>query len=131
MAKTSRTTAICQGIWLRADAPSRHRHAAPKTAIESMNLEGVTVVTLSACETGLGKVAGGEGLLGLQRSFQAAGARAVVASLWKVDDQGTQMLMVEFCKNLWEKKVPKLETLREARVRKWLWNSENNSWSHN
>jgi CHAT domain-containing protein len=84
--------------------------------INSMNLEGVTLVTLSACETGLGKVAGGEGLLGLQRGFQVAGARAVVASLWKVDDQGTQTLMVEFYKNLWEKKLPKLEALREAQL---------------
>ena len=71
---------------------------------------------LSACETGLGKTAGGEGLLGLQRAFQSAGARTVVASLWKVDDQGTQTLMVEFYKNLWEKKLSKLEALRQAQL---------------
>ena len=61
--------------------------------IGAQNLDGVQLVMLSACETGLGKAAGGEGLLGLQRSFQAAGARAVVASLWKVPDEETKALM--------------------------------------
>jgi CHAT domain-containing protein len=84
--------------------------------IGAQNLDGVQLVVLSACETGLGKSAAGEGVLGLQRSFQAAGARAVVASLWRVDDQATQTLMVEFYKNLWEKKLGKLEALRQAQL---------------
>ena len=85
--------------------------------IGTQNLDGVQLVVLSACETGLGKAAGGEGLLGLQRAFQSAGARTVVASLWSVDDQGTRVLMEEFYKNLWEKKMPKLEALRQAQLK--------------
>jgi CHAT domain-containing protein/Tfp pilus assembly protein PilF len=84
--------------------------------IGTLNLEGVELVMLSACETGLGQTAGGEGLLGLQRAFQTASARTVVASLWEVDDDGTRALMIEFYKNLWERKLGKLEALRQAQL---------------
>ncbi|MGO9601600.1 MAG: CHAT domain-containing protein [Isosphaeraceae bacterium] len=55
-------------------------------------------------------------MLGLQRAFQAAGARAVVASLWKVDDAATSVLMEQFYGNLWSRKLPKLEALRQAQL---------------
>jgi CHAT domain-containing protein len=84
--------------------------------IGALNLTGCELVVLSACETGLGKVAGGEGLLGLQRSFQAAGAKTLVSSLWKVDDAATEALMTEFYRNLWEKKQGKMEALRNAQL---------------
>jgi CHAT domain-containing protein len=84
--------------------------------VEGLDLDGVELVTLSACETGLGEEAGGEGLLGLQRAFQIAGARAVVAGLWQVDDAATRKLMTEFYRNLWEKKLPRLEALRAAQL---------------
>ncbi len=54
------------------------------------------LVTLSACETGLGKEMGGEGLIGLTRAFQYAGARTVLASQWKVADVATSELMTRF-----------------------------------
>ena len=54
------------------------------------------LVTLSACDTGLGKEMGGEGLIGLTRAFQYAGARSVLASLWKVEDRSTAELMKRF-----------------------------------
>jgi tetratricopeptide (TPR) repeat protein/CHAT domain-containing protein len=89
------------------------------TALEvsALDLSQVDTVVLSACETGLGQVAGGEGLLGLQRAFQVAGAKTVVASLWKVDDRSTQLLMKEFYGNLWERKLGKLESLRQAQIK--------------
>jgi hypothetical protein len=88
------------------------------TALEvaEMDLQSAELVVLSACDTGLSVPAGGEGLFGLQRAFQVAGARAVVASLWKVDDEITQQLMSRFYANLWEKRLPPLEALRQAQL---------------
>lgn len=85
--------------------------------IEAASLQGVDLVVLSACETGLGAVAGGEGLTGLQRAFQVAGARTVIASLWKVDDAATQALMTEFYRNLWDRKLGKLDALHQAQLK--------------
>jgi len=84
--------------------------------IAFLPLNGVELVVLSACETGLGEVAGGEGLLGVQRAFQVAGARTTVASLWKVNDAVTRRLIERFYRNLWEKELPRLDALREAQI---------------
>jgi CHAT domain/PDZ domain len=90
------------------------------TALEvsSMDLRGVELAVLSACETGLGQSSGGEGMLGLQRAFQVAGARTTITSLWSVDDAATQTLMVEFYKRLWDKDHPleKLDALRQSQL---------------
>ena len=88
------------------------------TALEvgELDLSGVELATLSACETGLGKTAGGEGVLGLQRAFQTAGARTTVTSLWKIPDDATRSLMIDFYENLWTKKMSKIEALRQAQL---------------
>ncbi len=54
------------------------------------------LVTLSACETGLGKVAKGEGIVGLSRALQYAGANNIIVSLWQVADASTSQMMIEF-----------------------------------
>lgn len=75
----------------------------------------VDLVVLSACETGLGKEVKGEGLIGLVRGFMYAGAPAVIASSWKVDDSATAALMTELYRGLFEGKPPPA-ALREAQV---------------
>jgi CHAT domain-containing protein/Tfp pilus assembly protein PilF len=85
--------------------------------VMSLDLRRCDLVVLSACETGLGRVAEGEGVLGLQRAFHLAGAKTVVTSLWSVSDPATSVLMEQFYKCLWgEKKVSKLEALRQAQL---------------
>jgi CHAT domain-containing protein/tetratricopeptide (TPR) repeat protein len=84
--------------------------------VQALDMRGCELVVLSACDTGLGQIEHGQGVLGLQRAFHAAGARAVVASLWQVNDAATGVLMERFYDNLWTKKLSKLEALRQAQL---------------
>jgi len=64
--------------------------------IANMNLSGVKLVVLSACETGLGTIKNGEGVYGLQRSFKMAGAENILSTLWKIDDEKSAEFMITF-----------------------------------
>jgi CHAT domain-containing protein/Tfp pilus assembly protein PilF len=81
------------------------RHGRPQegflSAAEAFNLKlGADLVVLSGCRTGLGKEIRGEGMIGLTRALMYAGAPRVVASGWKVDDEGTVALMTEFYRRM-------------------------------
>ena len=65
------------------------------------------LVVLSACETGLGKIASGEGVIGLTRALLYAGSKNIIVSLWQVSDESTRQLMVGFYKNLLNQKSKK------------------------
>lgn len=73
------------------------------------------LVVLSACETGVGKVVRGEGIMSLARAFSYAGARSLVTSLWNINDQSGQALMAVFYQQL-RKGLPKDEALRQAKL---------------
>ncbi|KQV96840.1 hypothetical protein ASC87_24925 [Rhizobacter sp. Root1221] len=68
--------------------------------IYGIDLNGVRLVTLSACESGLGKVARGDEIIGFTRSFLSAGATSIVASLWPVADESTDLLMNKLYKDM-------------------------------
>ena len=81
----------------------------------TMDLEGTSLVVLSACETGLGAIENSEGVFGLSRSFQLAGAQTVVMSLWSVSDYSTSFMMEQFYQNLLQN-MTKREGLRNAAI---------------
>ncbi len=82
------------------------------------------LVTLSACQSGLGRQSGGEGFVGFSQAFFLAGARSLVLSLWEVDDRATALLMMRFYENWLGKRrgldrpMSRAEALREAK--NWL-----------
>lgn len=86
--------------------------------IYNLNLPAELVV-LSACQTALGKDVRGEGMVGLTRGFMYAGARRVVASLWKVDDSATAELMRQFYAEMLGKGMRPAEALRAAQLHMW------------
>jgi len=83
--------------------------------VTGLDLLDTELVVLSACDTGLGMVHAGEGVFGLRRAFVVAGAKTLVMSLWKVPDQQTQELMVDFYRRLLAD-TPRAQALREAQL---------------
>ena len=82
--------------------------------IFNLDLQNASLVTLSACETALGRMMAGDELIGLTRGFIYAGAPSIVASLWKVNDESTAKFMELFYRNL--KTYPKAQALRLAQI---------------
>ena len=85
--------------------------------ITNLSLQNINLVVLSACRTGVGDIlADGSEILGLGYQMQRAGAKASLASLWQVDDLGTQQLMISFYQALKTGNVTKAEALRQAQL---------------
>lgn len=101
--------------WLHGAMPPPEAENGLLTAedVSGLDLLATELAVLSACDTGLGQVQTGEGVLGLRRSFMLAGVKTLVMSLWKVPDQQTQELMVDFYRRLLEGH-PRLDALQEA-----------------
>jgi CHAT domain-containing protein len=100
----------------RRDSPNADGEDGVLTAeeIASLDLSGVEWAVLSGCETGAGDVLAGEGVLGLRRAFQVAGARTLVMSLWKVDDDATRAWMRELYRARLERRLSTSDAVREA-----------------
>ena len=82
--------------------------------ISQMDLSKTELVVLSACETGLGEIQGNEGVYGLQRAFKIAGARYLIMSLWKVNDESTKEFMLCFYGEWLGKKLTIPEAFKNA-----------------
>jgi CHAT domain-containing protein/tetratricopeptide (TPR) repeat protein len=135
--KANPSVALSSALFLAAESKREPPLFADPSAVEDVPDGQITaqqivntwdldadMVVLSACETGLGRYAGGEGYLGFTQALFVKGARSVVLSLWKVDDRATSLLMKRFYQNLLGKredgKAPmlKAEALSEAKA--WL-----------
>ncbi len=83
--------------------------------LRDVDLTGVNLVVLAACESGLGKRSGGDDVVGLTRAFLYAGAPGVISTLWRISDEGTAMLMADFYCAL-TKGEPPADALRTAQL---------------
>jgi CHAT domain-containing protein/tetratricopeptide (TPR) repeat protein len=100
-----------------ADDPRAPEGVLTGQDVEGLDLRGCDLAVLSACQTALGDLKRSQGVLGLQRSFHAAGVQTMVSSLWNVHDAATLELMDEFYRRLWGKGKPsRLEALRQAQL---------------
>jgi CHAT domain-containing protein len=82
--------------------------------VAGLNLQGTHWVVLSACDTGVGQITAGEGVVGLRRAFAIAGARTVIMSLWSVQDQATQEWMRALYVGRLQKHLDTADAMREA-----------------
>lgn len=82
--------------------------------IAALDLRGLEWAVLSGCDTGVGEVRAGEGVFGLRRAFQVAGARTVIMSLWPVDDENTRRWMMSLYEERFARGAGTMGAVREA-----------------
>ena len=108
------------GLVLAGSGPSKGKADDLLSAEEigSLNLRGVELVVLSACESGLGRLRAGQGVIGLVAALDRAGVASVVSTLWKVSDEGTAPFMAAFYRHLWTGPSPvgPARALRSAQI---------------
>lgn len=98
------------------------RHASGPTSglmtaeeLSTLDLSACELAVLSACDTNLGDRRAGQGVASLQRALHMAGARSAITSLWKVPDEATRVLMLDFYRLMWVEGLPKGQALWEAK----------------
>ncbi|MFN0009861.1 MAG: CHAT domain-containing protein [Planctomycetota bacterium] len=85
--------------------------------LSTLDFSNCELVVLSACDTNVGERRAGQGVASLQKALQMAGARSVISSLWKVPDEATKELMLDFYRRLWVERKPKHQALWEAKTK--------------
>jgi len=105
------------GANLPADAVGRCPGLVTAEEISGWDLSSCELAVLSACDTNVGERRAGQGVASLQKALHMAGARTVITSLWKVPDEATKELMLDFYRRIWIEKKPKAQALWEAKKR--------------
>ncbi len=104
------------GANLPEDAVGRAPGLITAEELSTLDLSNCELAVLSACDTNVGERRAGQGVASLQKALQMAGARSVITSLWKVPDEATKELMLDFYRRLWVEKKPKWRALWEAKA---------------
>ncbi len=104
------------GANLPEDAVGRAPGLITADELSTLDLSNCELAVLSACDTNVGERRAGQGVASLQKALQMAGARSVITSLWKVPDEATKELMLDFYRRLWLEKKPKWQALWEAKM---------------
>ena len=97
-------------------------------ALLPLDLRNMELLVLAACQGATGRSTDGQGVLGFQTAFMATGLRSLLAPLWRIPDQATGSLMVEFYRNLWQEKMSKAAALRLAQRKVQKTNSDIRAW---
>ena len=84
--------------------------------MQGLDLTRCELAVLSACESNVGLVRAGQGIMSMQRALAIAGARGSITSLWKVDDQATRVFFTAFYRYLWEEGMSPPEALRRVKL---------------
>jgi CHAT domain-containing protein len=100
-----------------AAAPDEDDGILTAEEIASLDLHDLAWAVLSACETGLGTVVTGEGVLGMRRAFRIAGAGTVIMSLWPVEEESTRAWMTELYRARMQRQLDTASAMREASLR--------------
>ena len=85
--------------------------------VAGLNLQGTEWAVLSACDSGVGEIKDGEGVFGLRRAFQIAGARTIIMSLWSVEDRSTRLWMRALYEGRFQQHLDTADAMRAASLR--------------